>query len=371
MAGDFPPAGNPACRVSNAARFKQALSANADPASKVSPDDTAGRVPDTLDLAEHGRLALNGLLGTLDPALDYEAYFLTFFEVHPPYMVHWSGMVSGEMPNYLAALPMVRLMCGSREKLEIQDGFMAAMLKNMAGDGLVYDRAAPNRPWNTGVQYGVKNWDEDYANMSGNARLIGGLISWHQWTGDPKWKVFARRTAERMLGLAIVRGSTAYYPNPGLGNNFSYPGKSGWTKTDPPERPDEGFEGGILGHLFSNLHGFARYYATSGDERFLELAKKFVNFGLQPKFWGADHDMHPASGAQRGHFKGHYTNYVLAVRYLLDYALVANDERPEAVLFATPTIGPNRMASRGSDCSKATATRRAAPSLTWSNWPRL
>jgi hypothetical protein len=51
--------------------------------------------PDTLDLAEHGRLALGGILGSLNPALDYECAFLSLFDVHPAYMLHWSSMVSG------------------------------------------------------------------------------------------------------------------------------------------------------------------------------------------------------------------------------------------------------------------------------------
>ncbi len=74
-----------------------------------------GRVPDTLDLAEHGRLALGGMLGSLDPAVDYEAVFLALFDVHPAYMLHWSSMVSGVMPKYVEALPLLRLMSGSRE----------------------------------------------------------------------------------------------------------------------------------------------------------------------------------------------------------------------------------------------------------------
>ena len=285
------------------------------------------QVPDTLDLAEHGRLALNGMLGSLDPALDYECFFLNLFDVHPAYMLHWSGMVSGVMPKYVEALPLLRLMSGSRERMDLQQGFMDAMLKNMAEDGLVYDRVRPDRPWNTGVGYGAKAWDEDYANLAGNGRLLVGLAYWRQATGEPKWKDLARKTAERMLQLAVVQGDIAFYPNPGLGNDFSYPRKTGWTQKKPPEKANEGFEGATLFYLFQPLRGFARYYQMTGDDRFLKLSRKFVNLGLQAKFWGADHDMHPALGAQRGHFKGHFHGNLAALRALLDYALVAEDVR--------------------------------------------
>ena len=184
------------------------------------------------------------MLGSLDPAVDYEAFFLTLFDVHPAYMLHWSSMVSGVMPKYVEALPLLRLMSGSRERMDLQDGFMEAMLKNMAEDGLVYDRARPDRPWNTGVGYGVKDWDEDYANLAGNGRLLAGLTYWHQWTGEPRWKELAKKTAERMLELAVVRGDIAYYPNPGLGNDFSYPRKSGWTQHRSARAGQRGVRGG-------------------------------------------------------------------------------------------------------------------------------
>ena len=291
--------------------------------SAPAPSLTA--VPDTLDLAEHGRLAINGMLGSLHPELDYECTFLNILDVHPAYMLHWSSMVSGVMPKYLEALPLLRQMSGSDQDLEHQQGFVAAMLRNMAEDGLVYDRQDPRRPWNVGVGYGARDWDEDYANMAGNGRAITGLLYWHQWTGDDFWLQQARRTAERMLALAIVDGELAFYPNPGLGNDFSYPRRSGWTTRKPPERADEGFEGASMFYLLQPLRGFTRYYAVTGDERFRELSRRFVNCGLQPAFWGGAADMSPAASAERGHFRLHFHASAAALRGVLDWGLVAGD----------------------------------------------
>ena len=39
-------------------------------------------IPDTLDLAERARVALNGLSGVLDPEFNYEMYFIIRF--HSP-----------------------------------------------------------------------------------------------------------------------------------------------------------------------------------------------------------------------------------------------------------------------------------------------
>lgn len=284
-------------------------------------------VPDTLDLAERGRLAINGILGSLNGDLDFECAFLTIFDANPPYMLHWSSMVSGVMPKYVEALPLLRQMTGSAGQMDVQDGFMRAMLANMEEDGLPYDRSSPRRPWNSGVGYGAKDWDEDYTCPAGDARLLAGLTYWHQATGDDTWKRLARRTAERLMELAIVRDDIAHYPNPGLGNDFSYPRVSGWTTTDPPDNPEMGSEGATLFYQYQPIRGFIRYYAMTGDERFLELARKFSRLGLQRKFWGADHDMHRELGAERGHFRKHMHAGLAAVRPLLDLALVTDDYR--------------------------------------------
>ncbi|NLG29456.1 MAG: hypothetical protein GX557_16220, partial [Chloroflexi bacterium] len=128
-------------------------------------------VPATLDLTDNARLAINGLLGSLDPERDYEPYFLTFFDVHPAYTIHWSSMPSGVLPKYLEALPLMRLMSGSTAQLDIEQGMLEAVARNCAEDGMIYDLAIPSRPWNSGVGYGVAGWNEDYANMAGNGRL--------------------------------------------------------------------------------------------------------------------------------------------------------------------------------------------------------
>lgn len=285
--------------------------------------------PDTLDLAEHGRLAVNGLLGSLDPTAGYECAFLNILDVQPAYMLHWSTMVSGVMPKFIESLPMLRLMSGSGQDRDLEKGLLDALLENMDEDGLIYDRAVESRPWNVGVSYGKPDQNEDYANMAGNGRAICGLLAWHQLTGDEVWLKRAKRTAERMLALVIVEGEQAWYPNPGIGNDFSYPRKSGWITRKPPESPNEGFEGGAMFYHFQPLRGFARYYQTTGDGRFLELSRKFANLGLRPKFWAGAGDMAPKASAERGHFKLHFHASMAAIRGALDYALVADDYKTQ------------------------------------------
>ena len=283
------------------------------------------QAPDTLDLAHHGALAINGMLGSLDPKVDYETVFLNILDVHPAYMLHWSSMVSGVMPKYVEALPMLRQMSGSRQDLDLEKGFMEAMTRNASQDGLIYDRALASRPWNVGVNYGRKDWNEDYANMAGNGRYLAGLTFMYQATGDEVWKQRARQTAERMLELAVVEGDRAWYPNPGLGNDFSYPRVSGWTTRQCPIDPREGAEGATMFYLYQPLRGFTRYYVLTGDERFLAISRKFLKTGQAARFWQGMDNMDPQASFERGHFRGHLHGNLAAVRGVLDYALVAND----------------------------------------------
>ena len=295
--------------------------------SAAPPKPGAEEVPDTLDLAERGRISINGVLGSVDPAVGYEPYFLTFFDVHPAYMIHWSSMVSGVLPKYLEALPLLRLMSGSGEGREIEKGLLDSVIANTSEDGLIYDRAIPSRPWNAGVGYGVKGWNEDYANLAGNGRLLTGFLFYHQATGDESWKKMAERTANRMRELAIVKGDHAYYPNVGLGNDFSYPRKSGWVHTNEPLTEKEGSEHALLFYQMQPVRGFTRWYALTGDERFLRLSRQFTAFALQRKWWGGLNDIEPQAGAERGHYWGHPHGHMAALRGMLDYAIVADDWR--------------------------------------------
>jgi hypothetical protein len=291
--------------------------------------ETAGprQTPATLDLVEHARLAINGVLGSLNPERGYENYFLTFFDVRPAYMIHFGSQVSGVLPKYLEAMPLLRVMSGSTQGQDLEDAMLRSVLDNTAEDGLIYDRATSDRPWNTGVGYGISGWNEDYANLAGNGRLLTGLLYYYQATGDDVWKQEAQRTAERMLELAVFKDEYAYYPNVGLGNDFSYPRISGWTHTDEPKVDFEGAEGMTTFYLSQPIRGFVRWYQQSGDERFLDISRRLTNFCMRRRFWGAPNDLEPLAGAERGHFWGQFHGKVATLRAFLDYALAADDYR--------------------------------------------
>ncbi len=149
----------------------------------------------------------------------------------------------------------------------------------------------------------------------------------HQLTGDDAWLARMKRTCERMLALAVVRGDEAYYPNVGCGNDFSWPRTSGWVHTDEPKGPQEGGEGATTFYLALPIRGLVRWYRRSGDERMLDLARKLARFTMRPCFWGGSVELDPSYGPTRGHWWGHFHGNLAALRGILEYALTAGDER--------------------------------------------
>ncbi len=136
------------------------------------------RVPATLDLVERAELGLNGLMGTLDPSVDFEPYFLSFVNVRPAYLVHWSSMVSGVLPKYLEAAALLCCMSGSTAHADLERGMIDAILANIADDGLIYDRVDPRRPG---------TWEPATAGAAGTrtTRTSPATAAWSAaWTGS-------------------------------------------------------------------------------------------------------------------------------------------------------------------------------------------
>ena len=68
-------------------------------------------VPDTLDIQQRCRLAVNGLTGATDPEKDYMLYFGVNFRSNPPSMHH--GGSDNNQAKFMEFLPLMRIACGS------------------------------------------------------------------------------------------------------------------------------------------------------------------------------------------------------------------------------------------------------------------
>jgi len=121
-APDHPPGGQPRCPAF-------------DPRS-LEPKGSWYEVeaPDTLDLAEHARLAINALTGHLEPEKHYAVYQSFTFDKEPKL-----GGLTWNLPAKDArVLPMLRAMTGSTQKLDVECGLMRALLGQLGADGLAY-----------------------------------------------------------------------------------------------------------------------------------------------------------------------------------------------------------------------------------------
>jgi len=272
--------------------------------------------PDTLDLADRASLAVNCLTGALNPDHGYELYFVARFCVDPPFMHHEASGLPTNNPKFAESLPMMRLMSGSRQSVDVEQGMMLRMLALVHDDGLYY---APliGRPWH-------HTWhraDDDFANVYGNGRWLLALMAWHEYDGNPLWKEYAAKVVEGLHGIARVEGDEAYFPDPKIGESFSYP-KSGYAPN--LGEPTEG-SFGIPMYFSGVIRGLAKWARLTGDRDSLELAQKLSNFVRRPEIWRPEAGPSSVSGPERGHFSGHFHAHVAALRGLLEYAIVAND----------------------------------------------
>lgn len=284
------------------------------------------QVPDTLDLAERARVAINGLTGVLDPAGIHEMYFIVGFACHPPFMYKDTTGWPTNNPKFAESLPMMRVMSGSEQNVALEREMMQAMLEAIGDDGLFYAIARQDRPWHEGVHHKYPKTGEDFANSYGNARMLLALMAWYARNPDPALWERMERMAHGLADMAICKEDYAYYPDGQIGEAFSRP-RGGWRDTSEPEVEGMGAEGSMFMYHGGQIRAFARWYEMSGDAKILDMARRLVRFVMQPKFWGVEGENLALLGAQHGHFTGHFHGHLSLLRGLLEYARVTRDRR--------------------------------------------
>ena len=288
-------------------------------------------VPDTLDLAERASLAINGLTGAVDRDRAYEIYFIVRFCTNPPHMYHDTTGWPTNNPKFAESLPMMRLMSGSEQNTDDERRMIESMVRAIGEDGLYYAVANPDRTWHEGVGHvyfdkagDVVRRGEDFANVAGNGRMVLAMMAWHERDGDAVWLDRTAKLIGTLTDIAVDRGDYAYYPDPGIGEAFSYPA-SGWPHTEEPQVEQMGAEGSMFACHGTAIRAISRWAVDSGDGKALECARKLVSFVMQPRFWGVPTSEDPDVGADIGQFVGHRHGHTLTLRALLEYAIAAND----------------------------------------------
>ena len=284
--------------------------------TRITEISVAGRrypaeVPDTLDLAERARLAIPALTRHLNPEADYGV-----------------GDDAGSLylaAKFAEALPMLRAMCGADVDLDVERAMMASLVSLIDDDGLLY--TPPNTPARRGGAADGREYAETgeaHTSPYGDARMMQAMLFWHQRDGDPAWLDRVQRMADGLRKVTVFKDDYAYYPDGGVAFDFSYLKESGYRNTEEPTTSSEGFEGAPLFYNSNQISALSLWYATSGDERALDLARRITRFVLKPRFWH-EGDSPDVAGVERGHWQGHFHERMITLRALLSFAMVTGD----------------------------------------------
>ncbi len=278
------------------------------------------QIPDTLDLVEKGKLALNGLAGTLDWEKVPEFYFRV--EMRPPKFIHDRISFAACGPKYWEAFVLLRAMTGSDRFMDLEERYRRYMLNCIAEDGLFYCKIGPERPWDTSSP-------EDYANIYGQGRMIRALLAQHDVDGNPEWLTRASRIGNKLREIGIYKDNYVYFPNtPGYGDIYSYP-KSGWKVTELQRGGSElgiGSAFGIPMYLGGTILPLVRLAERTQDERTLELAEKLVRFLLLPtSAWMPSEYSRGINPAEHAEYRGQTHSHVMTLRGILAAGVATNN----------------------------------------------
>jgi len=301
-------------------------------------------VPDTLDLAERARLAVHGIMGSVDPEL-LTMYGLIFYATPRPHQSHWASAETLCDPKFGESLPLLRTMCGSDEQRDLEARYFGNMLSRVQ-DGLYWDLANPKRPWRNSYSaafYG-EGRNEDFCTLAGAGRMLRALLVWQELGGGEECGRLLDELCGGLRRILVVKGDYGYYPEKGgWGEPCAYP-RSGWINTDEARSDAEGGEGSVVCMHGHQLYGAAHWYERSGSTVALDLATKLANYCMLPRFWGGVPgpfdpkgrivhigtylpDPPYTAGAELGHWFSHFHARAIAMRGLLEYGRTAGDDR--------------------------------------------
>jgi len=268
-------------------------------------------VPDTLDLAERGAMALRALTQLADPESRYEVYLCAHMDQKPAFMSHGlSGVSHGQggvcQPKAVEVLPLLRRMSGSTFNADVDRIMLESLLEDIEDDGLWWLKVSPTR----------KPSADDIVWTSTQPRAMLAVMRWYSDTGDPDLLKIAKRMVDGWIGKAVHYDSRAAYLA------CTYKRQGGFQKTGG--EPDA-----LAPYLFGPaLQAYAEWHRMTGDRSGLDLGRQLVEFALKPAMWvKPDIGEWPTMSVPSEHaaWQGHFHTYTMGGMGLLDYAVAVND----------------------------------------------
>jgi hypothetical protein len=294
-------------------------------------------VPDTLDLAERARIAVEGVLTQgCNPEYDCEIYQQANYYWDPPVMYHSFHDYNGGQAKYLESLALLRQIAGSDVNLNVDQRMLEVAHRMIGPDGLSY-MAVQGRPWAL-----FDDWNsilrptnmpppavEQLFSLWPHGRAILALAAWH--TREPGNKITHELMLQSALGVASIgveKGDMLYFPCELLYRTTDQTLAAGGTFGGEASSPvplstalakaaAEGLQvkPAACCDAGTTMQGLARVLQLTGDERVAKLAGQLSHYVRQPFL--------PDGQMNRGW--GHIHSNLFAITGLLDYAVLAGD----------------------------------------------
>ena len=326
--------------------------------------------PDTLDLAERARVAVNALTGGLDPEHDFMPFHEARFCTNPAHMAGFAVLPGSELwGKQIEALIKMRIMSGSEQNIEMDAKSLAGMASCLEDDGIWYAKVAR--------EDGGKAVDApDHAPLMAQARVMRTLMIQHELDGEGRWLEMVRSMVEGLQRVACYREDYAYYPVTVLGGTLCMP-RSGWPDTDEPQ-------GLSLNELYTGpgatrrwhrsathtlfafgaiVRTLCQWHKMTGDGKALEFAGKLVRFMLKERNWKPEAKPKAVVAADHAQFEGHMHACCWGFLGLLDYAELTRNERIKAFVRDgyeyMRTFGIARIGLFGEGCTVGDMTHLA------------
>ena len=288
-------------------------------------------IPDTLDVQERCGLAVNGLTGATDPEREHLLYFLSSFYTNPPSMSHTDSDIC--QSKFMEALPLMRMVSGSTLNDHVDPIWMAAALRQIGPDGLIY---WPSFPWTKRPAWSTPAPAADHHSLISFAgRTISAMTIYMLQDPTGPWVSEIERAVRALEGLSIRKGDYSFFPQGAFIPGGSRPKTAempigiwaslpGWTTQGLAHFfQHSGYEvaGNLAGRLARYIAYHGVYYGPNGE--FL------VDDPIPPKSQMPlpEHPFNPTNENEEPLFANriHFQHHTVPLLGILDYAIAAGD----------------------------------------------
>jgi hypothetical protein len=280
-------------------------------APEVKPPKLRGKyydalVPATLDLADRARMAINYMTESLNPNADYEAWDIAEQMADPPTFIIMNPLTTPG--KYFETVPLMRMICGSRQNIDIEHFLMGKFMKMQGPDGHIYVPTA-GRDWvhHSWIKLFPKGFDGEHISVLGygTSRFLPAFLIYEQTNGKKPWHRAARQLADGFKKIYIEDNDAAY-----MYAHYTTPG----SEIKPPDEKPVGIDG-VGGVWIAN--SLVQYHRRHNDPDALRIAGKMIRYAMgRMNYFADDGRFEPddnSGGNPWAHFHAHTTAMIAAM----------------------------------------------------------